>query len=115
MTTAASVPHARTLSTPTTWLGWTFVALWTAAAVLVPVLDKANSEITGSIGNVGAAMLIAAGLLTFEKAAPWVGFSLITFGALVGGVFLVYLVVPMILTIALIVLAARDTFGQRTA
>lgn len=114
MTTAASLHQARTLSTATTWLGWISVALWTAAAVLVPVLDKANSELAGSIGNLSAAVLIAAGLLTFEKVAPWLGFSLITLGALIGGVFLVYLLVPMILAIALIVLVARDTFRHQT-
>ena len=113
MATAASLPQVRTLSTATKWLGWISVALWTAAAVLVPILDSANSEVTGSIGNLSAALLIAAGLVTLERATPWLGFALITAGALIGGVFLVYLLVPMILAIVLIVLVARDTFSHR--
>lgn len=112
MTTAQAFPQARTLSRATTWLGWISVALWTTAAILIPVLDKANSQVSGSIGNLTAAVLIAAGLLTFGKAAPILGFSLIALGALIGGVFLVYLLVPMILAIALIVMAARDTFSH---
>lgn len=113
MATAASLPQVRTLSTATVWLGWISVALWTAAAVLVPILDSANSEVTGSIGNLSAALLIAAGLVTFEKATPWLGFCLITVGALIGGVFLVYMLVPMILAIVLIVLVTRDTFRHQ--
>ncbi|HZL07478.1 MAG TPA: hypothetical protein VFE45_19030 [Coriobacteriia bacterium] len=115
MTTTRSIPQTRTLSTATTWLGWTFVALWTAAAVLVPVLDRANAEPAGSIGNLSAAALVAAGLLTFERIGLWLGLSLITLGALIGGVFLIYLIVPMIVAIALIVLAARDAFGHPTS
>lgn len=114
MTTAASLPQARALSTPTKWLGWISVALWAAAAALVPILDSANSEVAGSIGNLSAAVLIAAGLLIFERTTPWLGFCLITLGALIGGVFLVYMLVPMIVAIALIVLATRDTFARRT-
>jgi hypothetical protein len=115
MTSAASVTQARSLSTATTWLGWISVALWTAAAVLIPVLDRANSELAGSIGNVSAAALIATGLLTYERTAPVLGFCLITLGALVGGVFLVYLLAPMVLAIALIVLVAHDTFSHQVA
>jgi hypothetical protein len=113
MTTAAPAPQARSLSTATTSLGWIAVALWTAVAGLVPLVDRANWQLAGSIGNLGAAVMIAAGLLTYDRVSPWVGFSLISLGALLGGVLLVHLLAPMLLSTALIVAAARDTFSQQ--
>ena len=41
------------------------------------------------------------------------GVLFITVGALIGGVFLVYMLVPMILAIVLIVLVTRDTFRHQ--
>lgn len=43
-----------------------------------------------------------------------VGFSLISLGALLEGVVLVHLLAPMLLSIALIVAVARDTFSHQT-
>lgn len=37
------------MSSSTKWLGWILVAVCLAAAVYLPVLDKANSEWLGSV------------------------------------------------------------------
>lgn len=49
MTTPSSTRPSRAMSSSTKWLGWILVAVCLAAAVYLPVLDKANSEWLGSV------------------------------------------------------------------
>ena len=116
MTTPTSTSPTRVMSTYTKWLGWILVAVCLAAAVYLPVFDKANSEWLGSVMLVvvGAA-LVAAGMFAFGRTAAWLAMALVTVGALLGGVFLIWILLPLIAGIVLIVLFARDSFRSQPA
>ena len=96
--------HARAVPLYTTVLAWLFVAACAIEAIYQPLFDKANSQVTGDVGYLVAAVLVAAGLLTFRRTSPWLSVALVTLGALVGGVMLVWTLVIPIVAIVLIVL-----------
>jgi hypothetical protein len=77
-------------------------------ALLVPVFDKANWELMGSIFYLAAAVMVAAGLLTFRRGSPRLAVALVTVGASAGGLFLAWSLVVPIAALALIVLFARS-------
>jgi tryptophan-rich sensory protein len=111
---------APTRSTPalpiyTTVLAWLFAAACVAMAIWVPVFDKANWELVGSIIYVAAAVLVVAGVLAFSRTSPWLAVALVTLGALVGGFFLVWTLVVPILALALIVVFARGALRGSSA
>lgn len=87
-------------------LAWLFAAACVAMAIWVPVFDKANWELMGSIIYAAAGVLVAAGLFTFRRTSPWLAVALVTLGALVGGFFLVWTLVAPLLALAVIVLFA---------
>jgi len=97
----------RALPIYTTVLAWLFAAACVAMAIYVPVFDKANWELMGSIFYAAAAALVVAGLFAFSRTSPWLAVALVTLGALAGGVFLVWTLVAPILALVLIVLFAR--------
>jgi hypothetical protein len=107
MSSFASAGPARSLPIYTTVLAWLFVAACVAMAIYIPVFDKANWELMGSIVYLTAAVLVAAGWFAFRRTSPWLAVALVTLGALAGGVFLVWTLVMPIAALALIVLFAR--------
>ena len=115
MTTPVSARPTRVMSKYTKWLGWILVAVCLAAAVSLPVFDKANSEWLGSIMLVVGAALVAAGMFAFGRTAPWLATALVTVGALLGGLSLIWILLPMVAGIVLIVLFARDSFRSQPA
>jgi len=115
MTTPSSARPTRAMSSSTKWLGWILVAVCLAAAVYLPVFDKANSEWVGSVMLVVGAGLVAAGMFAFGRTAPWLAMALVTVGALLGGVSLIWILLPLIAGIVLIVLFARDSFRSQPA
>ncbi len=96
--------HARAVPIYTTVLGWLFVAACAIEAIYQPVFDKANSQVSGDVGYLVAAVLVAAGLLTYRSTSPRLSVALVTLGALVGGVMLVWTLVMPIIAMALVVL-----------
>ena len=115
MTTPASARPTRVMSKYTKWLGWILVGICLAAAVSLPVFDKANSERLGSVMLVVGAALVATGMFAFGRTAPWLAMALVTVGVLLGGVFLIWILLPLIAGIVLIVLFARDSFRSQPA
>jgi hypothetical protein len=113
METSASTLPTRVLSSHTKWLAWIFAAVCIAAAVLLPVVDAANSQLAGSLLLVAGAVLVAAGLFAFGRTAMWLAFGLVTLGALVGGVALIWLFIPLLAGLVLIVFFARDAFRSQ--
>lgn len=97
----------RTLPTYTTMLAWLFAAACAAMAIYVPVFDKANWELMGSVIYIAAAVLVVAGWFALGRTSPWLAVALVTLGALAGGLFLVWTLVMPIAALALIVLFAR--------
>ena len=97
----------RALPIYTTVLAWFFAAACVAAAIYIPVFDKANWELMGSIVTLAAGVLVAAGLLAFGRTSPRLAVALVTLGALAGGLFLVWTLVMPIAALALIALFAR--------
>ena len=91
----------------TTVLAWLFAAACVAMAIYVPVFDKANSALMGNVMFAAAGVLVAAGVLAFGRTSPRLAVALVTVGALVGGLFLVWTLVMPIAALALIVLFAR--------
>jgi hypothetical protein len=107
MSSHASAGPARTLPIYTTFLAWVFVAACAAMALYVPLFDKANWELMGSVFYLVAAGLVAAGLFALRRGSPRLAVALVTVGALLGALFLVWTLVAPILALALIVLFAR--------
>jgi hypothetical protein len=107
MSSLANASSPRTLPTYTILLAWLFAAACAAMAIYVPLADSANWELIGSVMYLAAAALVAAGVLAFGRTSRWLAFALVTVGALVGGVFLVWTLVAPILALVLIVLLAR--------
>src|SRR5680860_1027506 len=70
MTTSASARPTRVMSKYTRWLGWILIAVCLAAAVYLPVFDKENSELLGSVMLVVGAALVAAGLSMASRNCP---------------------------------------------
>lgn len=106
MSSFASAGPARSLPIYTTVLAWFFAAACVAMAIYVPVFDKANWELMGSIIYVAAGALVAIGLLAFGRTSRWLAVALVTLGALAGGLFLVWTLVMPIAALVLIVLFA---------
>jgi len=111
MSTFAPAGSTRALPTYTTALAWFFAAACIAVAIYVPVFDRANWELVGSIACVASGLLVAAGLFAFSRTFPRLAVALVTIGALAGGVFLVWTLVAPIAALALIVLFARGARG----
>jgi hypothetical protein len=107
MSSSASAGSARSLPIYTTALAWFFVAACAAMAIYVPLFDRANWELFFSVFCVAAAGLVAAGLFAFRGGSARLAVALVTVGALVGALFLVWTLVAPILALALIVLFAR--------
>jgi|NGEPerStandDraft_6_1074524.scaffolds.fasta_scaffold106812_2 hypothetical protein len=106
-TLAPSHPaHARALPIYTTVLAWLFVAACALEAVYQPVFDKTNSELVGVVGYAIAAVLVAAGIIAFRGEAPRLAVVLVTVGALLGAVMLVWTLLVPIMALTLIVLFA---------
>jgi len=106
MSSIASPRSTHTLPIYTTVLAWLFAAACVAMAIYVPVFDRANWELMGSIVYLAAAVLVVAGLFAFSRTSPWLAFALVAVGALAGGIFLVWTLVVPIVALALIVLFA---------
>lgn len=106
MSSSASAGPARSLPIYTTALAWFFVAACAAMALYVPLFDRANWELVGSVFYLVAAGLVAAGLFAFRRGSPRLAVALVTVGALLGGVGLVWTLVAPILALVLIVLFA---------
>ena len=96
----------------TTVLAWLFAAGCVAMAIWVPVFDRANWELVGSIGYLLAGVLVAAGWFAVGRTSPRLAVTLVTLGALVGGFFLVWTVVVPVLALILIVLFARGALRR---
>jgi hypothetical protein len=103
----ATAGSTRSLPIYTTVLAWLFAGACVAMAIWVPVFDKANWELIGSVMCLAAAALIVAGLFAFSRTSPRLAIALVSFGAFAGGLFLVWTLVAPILALALIVLFAR--------
>jgi hypothetical protein len=106
MSSHASAGPTRTLPIYTTVLAWVFVAACAAMALYIPLFDKANWELMGSVFYLVAAGLVAAGLFALRRGSPKLAVALVTVGALLGALFLVWTLVVPILALALIVLFA---------
>jgi hypothetical protein len=106
MSPMATARSTRTLPIYTTALAWFFVAACAAMALYVPLFDKANWELMGSVFYLVAAGLVAAGLFAIRRGSPRLAVALVTIGALTGGLFLVWTLIAPIIAIALIVLFA---------
>ena len=107
MSPLAQSGSTHTLPIYTTILAWLFAAACIAMAIYVPVFDRANWELMGSIVNLAAGVLVAAGLLAVGRTSPRLAVALVTLGALAGGLFLVWTLVMPIAALALIALFAR--------
>lgn len=88
-------------------LAWFFAAACAAMAIYVPLFDKANWELTGSILYFAAGLLVVAGLFALGRTSPWLAVALVSLGALAGGLFLVWTLVVPIVALVLIALFAR--------
>ena len=106
MSSFAPTRSTHALPIYTTVLAWLFAAACVAMAIWVPVFDKANWELMGSIVCLAAGVLVAAGLFAVGRTSPWLAVALVTLGALVGGLSLVWTLVAPILALAVIVLFA---------
>ncbi|MCJ7710034.1 MAG: hypothetical protein MUQ32_04305 [Chloroflexi bacterium] len=106
MSPMASTFSTRTLPIYTTALAWFFVAACAAMALYVPLFDSANWELIGSVFYLVAAVLVAAGLFALRGGSPRLAVALVTVGALLGGLFLVWTLIAPILALVLIVLFA---------
>jgi hypothetical protein len=98
---------ARSLPIYTMVLGWLFAAACIAMAIWIPLFDRANWELTGSILYLAAGLLVAAGLVAFNRTSTRVAFALVTVGALAGAVGLVWTLVVPIVALVLIALFAQ--------
>lgn len=107
MSSFASTGSNRPLPIYTTVLAWLFIAACVAMAIYVPLFDRANWELMGSIVSLVAAVLIATGLFALGRTSRWLAIALVTLGALAGGLFLVWTLVMPIAALALIALFAR--------
>ena len=87
-------------------LAWLFVAACAAEAIYQPVFDKANSELVGVAGYLVAAVLVAAGIVAFRRTSPRLAVALVTVGALLGAVMLIWTLLVPIMALTLIVLVA---------
>lgn len=114
MSPLAQSGSTHTLPIYTTVLAWLFAAACVAMAIYVPVFDNANWELTGSLIYLAAGVLVAAGLLAFGRTSPRLAVALVTFGALAGGLFLVWTLVMPIAALALIALFARGALRGST-
>jgi hypothetical protein len=108
MSTVATTRSSHAMPLYTTVLAWLFAAACLFEAIYLPVFDKASSQMSGDIGYLVAAVLVAAGLLTARRTSPWLSATLVILGALVGGVMLVWTLIVPILALALIVLAVLN-------
>lgn len=68
MSSFAPTGSTRALPIYTTVLAWFFAAACVAAAIYIPVFDRANWELMGSIVNLAAGVLVAAGC---RARHPW--------------------------------------------
>ena len=114
MATSASIRSARVMSPYTTWLARIYAVVLVVWAIAYPQLDKVNSQFMGSVFNVVGAVLIVAGLYAFPRTSPWVAAALVTLGAVVGTLSIFWAGVPVIATIALIILIVRDARRSRS-
>lgn len=113
MSSFASTGSTRALPIYTTVLGWLFAAACAAMAIWVPIFDNANWQLSGSITYVAAAVLVAAGMFAFNRTSPWLAVALVTIGALIGGLFLVWTLVAPVFALIVIVLFARGALRSR--
>ena len=114
MSSFAPARSTQALPIYTTVLAWLFAVACVAMALYVPVFDKANWELTGSIIYVAAGVLVAAGLFAFGRTSPRLAVALVTLGAVVGGFSLVWTLVAPILALAVIVLFALSALRGRS-
>ena len=112
MSSLTAAGSTRALPIYTTVLAWLFAAGCVAMAIWVPVFDRANWELVGSIGYLAAGVLVAAGWVALGRTSPRLAVALVTLGALVGGFFLVWTVVVPVLALILIVLFARGALRR---
>jgi hypothetical protein len=103
--------RSRALPVYTTVLAWIFAAICAVMAVAVPIFDRANWELAGSILYVLAALLVITGLFAFSRASRWLAAGLVVAGALAGGVFLIWTLVVPLMGLALILLTVRAASG----
>ena len=106
MPSSASAGQARSLPIYTTALAWFFVAGCAAMAIYIPLFDRANWELIGSIVLLTAGVLVAAGLFAFKRGSPRLAVALVTVGALAGGLFSIWTLVMPIAALILIGLFA---------
>lgn len=106
MSTSALARPGQSMPIYTTVLAWLFVAACAAEAIYQPVFDKANSELVGVVGYALAAVLVAAGIIAFGRAVPRLAVVLVTVGALLGAVMLVWTLLVPVMALILIVLFA---------
>ena len=106
MSTSAPTRPGQAMPIYTTVLAWLFVAACAAEAIYQPVFDKANSELVGVVGYALAAVLVAAGIVAFRRTAPRLAVALVTVGALLGAVMLMWTLLVPIMALTLIVLFA---------
>jgi len=104
---SSSSAPTRSLPIYTVAPAWLFVAACVAMAIYIPLLDRANWDLVGSLGLLAAGLLVAVGLFTFRRGSPLLAVALVTVGALTGGLFAVWTLVQPIAALALIGLIAR--------
>jgi hypothetical protein len=115
MSSSRTSGPARTLPIYTTALAWFFVVACAAMAIVIPVTDPANSELLGTVAYVVAAVLVAAGVVMLRRGSPRLAVALVTAGAVLGGIFLVWTLRAPILALVLIVLFAWGALRDSTA
>jgi hypothetical protein len=87
-------------------LAWFFVAGCAAMALYIPLFDRANWELMGSVFYLVAGGLVAGGLFAFRRGSPRLAVGLVTVGALLGALALMWTLIAPILALVLIVLFA---------
>jgi hypothetical protein len=109
MATFAPTRSGQTLPRYTTVLAGLFAAACAAMAIYVPLFDNPGWELFFSVFCVAAAVLVATGVLALGRGSPRLAVALVTLGALVGALFLVWTLIAPILALALIVVFARGS------
>ena len=112
MSSLTAAGSTRALPMYTTVLAWLFAAACVAMAIWIPMFDRANWELVGSVGLVAAGVLVAAGWVALGRTSPRLAVALVTLGALVGGLFSVWTLVMPALALILIVLFARGALRR---